>query len=184
MKTLAEFKREAKKGNMYLEMIGNDNYRNELPDRLKGKRPVTEVHSNHIIVKTADGKKSYLEMNRASLVEYDGNTLTIYYPLVRSLTEEEKKVYNRGEEIRKEWHTKHGTSPEMYIMSDMCDYGAINARDKYYEEKGMGYLSLFLASHNKPVNGKYPCGSDKDGLKIMDFKSKGNISLKYNVYFE
>ena len=77
MKTFADFKRAAAKGNMSLELIewygktGAD-----IPKRIRGIRRVIKCSQTSL---TLQGTvKIRLNYQRSSLLDYDGETLTIY----------------------------------------------------------------------------------------------------------
>ena len=84
MKTLAELKREAKSGILEGKFIHHSQFGANLPKRLQGWRKLIDSNSVAIYFLTSDGKKSELRLDKASLVDYDGQTLTIFNAGYRS----------------------------------------------------------------------------------------------------
>jgi hypothetical protein len=88
MKTLAELKREANAQSISAE-IGE-----EIPERLRGIRKATRANTVSIFFQNADGRESELSIKAANLIDYDGDTLTIYEAGEREPTAEEKAILN------------------------------------------------------------------------------------------
>ena len=93
MKTLAELRRDARSGRMSVEMLewygktGED-----IKPILRGIRKVEGANSVALLLKNNEGNTSELRIKYATLVEYDGENLTVYDAGHRNLTEEEKKI--------------------------------------------------------------------------------------------
>ena len=71
----------------------------DIPESLQGWRKITGCNSVAIFILRNDGKKSDLPLKKASLVEYDGQTLTTYAAGLRDLTEEEQRVMDGWKKI-------------------------------------------------------------------------------------
>lgn len=102
MKTISELKREVNKGNVYFEMVYR--YGNDIPERLQGKRKGLGANSVAISIQRQDGQPSELRLPHASLIEYDGETLTIYQAGERELNETEQALLNELETAENEYN--------------------------------------------------------------------------------
>lgn len=162
--TLAQFKRDAATGKMGLELL----------ERFGKKSedfyicPVVEVHQKFVVLKKKDGRTSQLDLNYASLVEYDGETLKVYSVGLRELTDLEKSVMDGWKKI---------TDTEEYKEQAYRD-AMTDGSSTYYKDKGYFMNSpcpyLYLDDGDK----KY----DYNTGKVYDPKVKGNCILKYKVY--
>lgn len=83
MKTLADFKREIT-GTKWILTERSGKPMNEVKE-------VCHIQTNAIAFKKGDGK-SWLPLPPASLMEYTGDSFTIYSPGERELTEKERKI--------------------------------------------------------------------------------------------
>ena len=168
MKTLAELKREAKTGNMYLEMVYR--FGSDIPEKLKGKRKVIGSNSVSISLLTTDGRKSELRLEKASLVEYDGEMLTIYGAGSRELNEKEQDIVNEWKKITstKEYKEK--------AYNDAISDGSITYwKEKiFFKDKG----ALYLMGVEKQKGLLY----DFNANLIIDENIKGKKELQYKVY--
>jgi hypothetical protein len=168
MKTLAELKREAKTGNMYLEMVYR--FGSDIPEKLKGKRKVIGSNSVSISLLTTDGRKSELRLEKASLVEYDGDMLTIYGAGSRELNEKEQDIVNEWKKITstKEYKEK--------AYHDAISDGGITywKEKKFFKDKG----ALYLMGCEKQKGLLY----DFNAHLIIDESIKGKKELQYKVY--
>lgn len=102
MKTLADLKRDLQLGTA-VELV-KFNSEIAIPERLQGIRYVVKVKSNGVEFnkdKTAT-KGSFMDYPKATLCEYDGNTLTLYHAGVRELTETEKRILDNRPSRRPE----------------------------------------------------------------------------------
>lgn len=162
MKTLADFKRDAAKGKIKLEMVERyGKSGDDIPERCRGIRTVQKVNSVGIMLATADGLLSELQFPAAKLIEYDGKTLTIYEKGERDLTEQEQKILDEWKKIENDYYEKnpYGESywkKKEYFKNCPCPWlaGFESVRGKYYNYNG----------------------------KILDNQIRGNAILKYNVY--
>ena len=162
MKTLAQLKRDANSGKMSLEMIERYGQTNkDFPDRLKGVRKVKKANTVALILLSADGKESELRFDSAKLIDYTDNSLTVYAPAQRDLTEEESRVLKEVERMEKEYY-KENPYGEFYWQ-----------KKRYFEKCPCPYMSGYETIRGKRYmyNGK-----------VMDNSIKGEVILKYNVY--
>ena len=98
MKTLADLKRDAKSGTLEAKMIVRCGS-TDIPEQLSGWRKIIDSNSVAIFVLRHDGKKSELPLKKSSLVEYDGDSLTVYSAGLRDLTEQEQRVMDGWKQI-------------------------------------------------------------------------------------
>ena len=160
MKTLADLKRDAKTGRMYMlmtERFGST----EIIDRLKGVRPVIGCNTVAITLRNQDGKPSDMRFENAALTEYTGDTLTIYNPGKRDLTPEEQAVLDQAVAERKAYETVYPNSDSYYIGKS------------YIQKSPFPYLNGW-----KTIQGKR-----YDYKQITDNHLKGEAILKYKVVF-
>lgn len=168
MKTLAELKRNAKSQTLLAEMVircGD----HDIPERLMGWRGIVDANSNSITFLTKEGKKSQLDIEFASLVEYEENKLTIYLPGFRDLNEEESKIMQEWQTITKT--EKYQKQAEIDAYTDGSS--TFWQQKAFFINKGYEYLMGF-----NTINGlKY----DFNTQKIRDKAVKGEISMQYNI---
>lgn len=164
MKTLAELKRDANSGRMSAVLIEHYGHTgDDIPERLRGRRKAVRTNSIALFFQNCDGKESELRFRSANLVEYDGNTLTVYEAGIRDLTEEEKAVLAEWKRIEDEYTAKNPWS------------------DTYWKRKDYfaNCSCPWLAGHDTIRGKRY----QYDG-KVRDNAVKGTVILKYDVYME
>lgn len=162
MKTLAQFKRDAKAGMRLELMTWFRNTGDDIPKRLRGIRRVVSVNTVGVMLMNADGQKSELDVKRASLVEYDGETLKVYRPAIRELTDQEKAVLARGQQIENEYYEKNPYGNAFWTVK------------KYFMDSPCPWMEGL-----ETVRGKRYCAGD-DG--VLDNSIKGELILQYKVY--
>lgn len=169
MKTLAELKREAKSGTLEGKFIYHGNFGENLPVRLQGWRKLVDSNSVSIFFLTPDGKKSELRLDKASLVEYDGKTLTVFNAGYRDLTEEEQCVMNA-------WKEKSST-PQFKAQAevDALTDGSSTYWAEVFYFRNAGYE--YLMGLNKQRGMKY----DFNSGKVQDDKIKGAVCMQYEI---
>jgi hypothetical protein len=160
MKTLADLKRDARTGRMYMLMVERFGS-TEIIDRLKGVRPVIGCNTVAITLRNQDGKPSDMRFEAATLTEYTGDTLTIYEPGKRELTPEEQAVLNKAVAERKAYEEKYPHSGSYYIGRS------------YIDKSRFPYIN-----GDKTIHGKR-----YDYKQIIDNQIKGETALKYKVCF-
>ncbi len=171
MKTLADLKRDSKSGKLYGVMVvwcGNT----EIPERLAVKRQIFDANSVAVFFKMPDGKKSELRIERASLLEYTDESLTIYDGGFRDLTEQEQRIMNEWKEIASRSENVKQSEIDMLPDGSSMFY----KEKRFYQEKGFSYLRGLEEERGM----KY----DFNTGKIRDKNIKGNISLQYKLSWE
>lgn len=161
-KTLADLKRDAKSGKMFLQLFSRyGKTAEEIPERLQGIRPVVDCNTVAIFLQNRNGEKSEMRLGAASLTDYTGETLTIYNPGKREPNEEEAATLAAAAAARKEYQEKNPYSESYYFMKD------------YYKKSAFPYLDGFTTAKGKRYT---------NGL-IIDNSIKGEKILVYNVIF-
>lgn len=158
--TLAQLKREANTQSISAEMIYR--YGKEIPERLRGIRKATRANTVAVFFQNADGSESELLIKAASLIDYDGETLTIYEPGKREPNAEEKAILQEYERLKK----KH--EEENPFSDGYCFKVSFFNKSKPYD-----YLSGFETIRGKRYN--------YDGT-ITDNAIKGAAIIKYKIY--
>lgn len=160
MKKLAQFKRDAASG-MSLELI--ERYGNKkLPERLQGVRKVIKTNTVGVTLQDQKGNYSQLVLDRASLVEYDGETLVIYDPGRRPVSEQEEKLLHEAEKIYKEYKDTYAGGfwqVKRFFKESPCPW-----------MRGTEFVKGQKYEHNT-------------GL-VIDKHIKGEAILRYHVYLE
>lgn len=163
MKTLADFKRDAKSGKMRLELIESyGRTGDQIPERQRGVRSISRVNTVAVSLKNDAGQESELRYECAKLFEYSGDALVIYAAGLRNPTEEELAVLDRAQQIRRQnentysggyWHAKdyYKTSPAPWMEGSTTI-------------KGKRYLA-------------------REAM-VRDNAIKGEAVLKYKVYMD
>lgn len=175
--TVAELKRNAKSGKLSMELLQEGMWADGLPNRLKGIRPCVGVNSTHLILKAADSeKRSQCDIPRASLVEYTGTTLKIYYPGLRAPTALEKAALDEWDKITETPDFKERVHRDM--LTD--GWSTHRQKEKFFQDKGMYYLTGFqeekglLLVLDKKARG--------EAAYIRDKSIKGDLQLSYKIY--
>lgn len=168
MKTIAQLKRDAKSGEYKGRMIiRNGNY--NIPERLNGWRKIVDSNTKSIFFLNNEGKKSELQLPKATLVEYTDNLLTIYNPGERELNENEKQVMNEWEKVTQTKEYKEKSLADIHTDSDMTFWKKIG----FFRERDMIYLT-----GTETVRGmKYNAYNGK----VIDDNIRGNICMQYEI---
>lgn len=164
MATLAQLKRDANSGKMSLLLFwrygatGDD-----LPDRLRGRRKVLRANSVGLVI-WSGAEETMLYIENAKLIDYDGETLTVYRPAYRDPTAEERFVLNTWNTMETEYFQKNpfGDSygkRKAYFASSPCPW-----MDGITKKCGKSYVS------------------HKD--KVLDHSIRGEVALRYQVILE
>lgn len=163
MKTLAQLKRDAASGNMILTLIerfgGSDE--EHIPERMKGARKVIGTNTVALKLLNHDGRESEMRFGAASLVEYTDNSLTIYNPGYRELSDHEKAILSEAERKVEEYKQKYPYN-DTYWM-----------KKSFFEKSDCPYLGCY-----ETVKG---CRYDRNRNMIQDKAIKGEAILKYTV---
>ena len=160
--------RDIKSTNIKLRIIGGANF-----EWIKDKKPhylnpraIVKVQTNAVYLEGPEnnGKGSYLPIPPASLIEYDGKTLSIYDPGMREMTEEEKRNLKDAENERKRYQEQNPYVDSFWHMKD------------YYRKCSTPWIYF----GNGEIKGKRAAQGNDTG-KIIDNKIKGKLVLKYAV---
>lgn len=102
-KSISQLKRDANSGKMFVELLERfGKTGTDIPEWLRGKRKVLGSNSVALKIARADDptKDSKMRMLlRASLVEYDGENLTVFGKGSRPLTPEEQQAVKESRRI-------------------------------------------------------------------------------------
>lgn len=163
MKTLADLKRDLQIGTKLTMTHGIRNKLVGIP------RYVVTKQGNGVSL-SEDPKAtrgSFLELPRASLVEYDGKTIRVYTTGSRPLTAEEQRILDNEPSKRPE-------NAEHVKMDMMADMNWCYWHDKtYHKENGTEYLS-----GHETIRGLRYNFNDKT---VYDETLKGELSLEYTI---
>jgi len=163
--SLAEIKRKANNGNMFLEVLERfGKSGTDIPERLRGVRKVLRANSVGLIIETCTGEESTLDIRSSKLVEFDGKTLTVFQPGHRALTEEEQKVMRKWREFERDYEEKNPFGNGAWIH-----------RKKFFKDEGYPYLDGYQVVQGK----KYLQHEDT----IYDTQVRGDAILVYKVTF-
>ena len=165
MKTFADFKRDAAKGNMSLELI--DWYGKtgeEIPKRIRGARRVVKCTQSSLILQGTE--ESRLDYLRSSLLDYDGETLTIYTSGRRPLNEQEQRIVWQWQKLEAD-----------YKLSGKSDEAVYYLRKEYYRNSECPWLfsDSFVKGKLTEHDGNVPMIRDKD--------LRGGVTMRYRVRF-
>ncbi len=169
MKTLADLKRDAKSGALEGRFTYHDMWKEGLPERLQGWRKLIDCNSVAVFFLNKDGKKSELRIGKASLVEYDGETLTIYYAGYRDLTENEQRVMDAWNKIASTDEYKERAHDDALTDGSSTYYQKL----RFFRDAGYEYLMGLEEQRGM----KY----DFNTGKVRDDKVKGPICMRYEL---
>ena len=171
MKTLADLKRDAKSGKLFGIMVVRCGT-TDIPERLAAKRQITDANSVAIFFKMQNGVKSELRIDRASLLEYTEESLTIYNEGFRDLNAQEQAIMNEWKEI-----ANRIENIKQYEIDMLTDGSQMFYKKKvFFHNKGYSYLTGF----DEEKGLKY----DYSTQKIRDKSIKGAISMQYRLIKE
>ena len=173
MKTRTELFREAKDGKITLELIERYGKR-DLSPRFAGKRKIGKVQSNGMYLVNGEGEKSFLELPRASMMEYDGKELRVYNPGYREMTNQEKAVMEEWNKIQNTEDYKKRAIADLYSDGSSTYW----QKEKFFMERGMEHLTGDLCKGAKLDFYRY---SEGEKECILDEKVKGMAILVYKV---
>jgi len=107
--TLSDLKRRAAAGAIKFELVERYGKTSDaIPPRCRGIRTVKRVNTVGIMLMTADGQESELRLNTgAKLIDYDGESLTIYDAGEREVTPEEQKCLNEARRIVEDYERRN-----------------------------------------------------------------------------
>lgn len=162
-KTLTQFKRDAASGKMSLELIERfGKTGNDLPEKMRGLRKVTRVNTVAVMLLNQDGVESELRFESANLIDYDCETLVVYNPGMRQLTDEEDAVLAQIYDLQKKYANTY--SGGFWQVKEFCQKSSCPWMEGHKTVRGKKYLA------NKGM--------------VLDNSIKGEAILKYKVYFD
>lgn len=169
MKTLADLKRDAKTGTLEGKFTFHSMWQDGLPERLQGWRRLVDSNSVAIFFQNADGKKSELRLEKSTLVEYDGNSLTVYFAGYRDLNEAERRVMEEWNRIANTPDFKERGRVDALTDGSSTYYEKVS----YFRKAGMEYLMGL----EKQRGLKY----DNYLMKVQDDSIKGEVGMRYEI---
>ena len=169
MKTLADLKRDAKSGTLEGRFTFHSMWQDGLPERLQGWRRLVDSNSVAIFFQNADGKKSELRLEKSTLVEYDGNSLTVYFAGYRDLNDAERRVMDGWHRITSTPEFKERGRVDALTDSSSTYYEKV----AYFRKAGMEYL----------MGLERQCGLKYDNylMKVQDDSIKGEVGMRYEI---
>ncbi len=168
MKSIAELKRNAK-SQLYEAKMVLRNGSTDIPEKLQGWRKIVNANSRSIFFLNNEGKESELLIERASIVEYDENSLTIYNAGYRDLNDSERKVMEELQEHCKTKEYKQKENIDRNIDTSMSYWDKL----AFLEKRNM----LHLMGAGKKCGMVYIARLNK----VQDDKIKGDICIKYKI---
>lgn len=171
-KSLSQLKRDAKAGVLKMELIERYGQTgDEIPERLRGVRPVIGANTTCIFFRNANGSKSDLPISRAALVDYDDDTLTVYCFGEREMTPEEKAVMDAWKQIADS--DEYKARARVDILSDGSS--TFYQKKWFFEKRGFPWMTGWesLAKYGKSYN-------PNTGL-VKDVNVRGDVQLKYRI---
>ena len=165
-KTLAELKRDLFVGRKITLISAPDNPKNE---KLNLTRFIISTQSNGVTLalNRDDKKDSFLELPKATLLEYVDDEITIYNAGKRALTPQEQAILDHAP-------SKLPENKEQAERDLLCDGSTTYWLDKrYFQEKKANYLKGMSMENGMRFN-----FHDKN---ITDESIKGTISLIYSL---
>lgn len=177
-KTVAQLKRDAKSMEFEGKMVvrcGEKANDSNLPSRLKGWRAIIGANTKNIFFRDGDGKRSFLDIPKASLVEYTDGMLRIYYPGYREPNETEKRILNEWKEIANTDDYQNRLKTDLLTDGSSTFY----QQKRFFKDRNAEYLLGFETQRgmkldfNKKANG--------DPRFICDEKIKGDIYMEYEI---
>ena len=179
--SLAQLRRDARSGKMTLEMLvrlGEPATDESTPERLKGIRRVVGANTVAIKLLTADGSgESELPIERSSLTEYDGETLSTFFPGKRALTSEEKRVLDEWKAIEDDPAYQERLERDCLTDGSSCYW----QQKSFFEKAGMEHLFDYKKVRGMKLDRRaYFEGEEKC---VFDDSVKGPLMMQYRVRF-
>lgn len=169
MKTLADLKRDAKSGTLEGRFTYHSMWPEGLPERLQGWRKLIDSNSVAIVFLNEDGKKSELQIKKAALVEYDGETLTVYNAGYRDLTTDEQRVLDAWAKIAEKDDYKENARIDALTDGSSTYYQKL----RFFKDAGYEYLIGLEEQRGM----KYDWNTEK----VRDDKVKGSVCMRYEL---
>ena len=179
--SLARLKRDAASGRMSLEMLvrlGEPATDENTPERLKGVRKVVGANSVALKILTADGtKESELRLDRASLTEYDGETLSTFYPGLRPMTADERKVMNEWKAIENDPEYQERLKWDCLTDGSSCYW----KKKRFFENAGMTHMLGYEKVRGMKLDARALYEGEENC--VVDESVRGRLMMQYRVRF-
>ena len=176
-KTLSELKRLAKEGRLYATMeiwCGEPVSKENLPERLQGERQIINSNSVGIFFKTANGP-SELYIKNATLTEYTGDKLTIYYPGYREPNSQEQVVLDEWQKIADSEEYQHQMDIDLLSDGSSCYW----KKESFFKDRDMEYLLGFDEKRGAKLDWNVKNRGEK--AFVRDATIRGAISMQYVI---
>lgn len=147
----------------------------DIPVSMRGVREIGKVNIVGCQLINSSGEKSFLEIPRASLVNYSDEELIIYLPGYREPYEEEEDVLEEWNEIASSDDYKERVRIDLLTDGSSTYY----QKKKFFEDKEMLYLMI------KDKNGKgieFTKRNNGDKEWLADPAVKGKKVLVYKIH--
>ena len=136
-------------------------------------RKVKKIQTNAFALETPNKSgESWIYLDYASLVDYNGKTLTIYNPGYRKPTLEEQRILMEWDKITKTEDYQKALERDCLTDGSSCYW-----RKRAFFEKNN---AIYLCGWEEQRGMKMCVNSDHLG-EILDQKVRGTVSLKYDV---
>jgi len=164
--SVATLKRHANSGAMSLELIERfGEPASEQKASMQGIRKVLRANTVALVLLNHDGAESECRVDHgAELVEYDGETLTIYNPGLRELTVEEQGLFDELKKKQDEYLAKYPYADTYWMKKSFF----IDSSCPWLDGSDMIRGKKYLSWENK----------------VLDCKVRGEAILKYKVHFD
>jgi len=163
-KSLAQLKRDAASGKIRFEMTEwHGKTGTDIPECLQGIRMVRKVNTVAITLLSGTDGESELYFPAASLVSYDGDSLVIYGPAERPLTEIEERAWEEIQDL-------YNNSP-----ADDSIWKIKDRKEEIAREAGCPWIHA-----SKKIQGQY---HDYSGNIIRDDRVCGDVVLRYKIHW-
>lgn len=183
MKTRADFFKDCKTKHLALETIVNNAWKEGLPDRLKGIREITKVKSNAICLSTVmkDGtvRDSQLDLPRANLIDYDGETLSIYKSGKRVPNTVEQQALDDWEKETQTAEYKRDAEMDCYTDTYLTFY----SKQTFFYKRGLSYLCGFEREKGMKLDINHHPSKPEDPKYLIDDENvRGELFFKYKIH--
>ena len=173
MKTRAQLIRDAKSGEFTFQLVERFGER-DFNERSQGKRTIGKVQTNGFYLINQNGEESFLDIPKASLMEYDKDELRVYNPGFREMNDDEKAVMAEWKKI--EETDDYQERAKVDLLSDGSS--TFYQKKQFFGDRKMLHLMGTQQSGMKLDFFKYSEGEKKC---IRDEKAKGDVVLVYKV---
>lgn len=162
MKTLADLKRDVQNKNLVFELVERyGSTGDDIPEKLRGKRKAIKTNTVGITLLNSHGEESELSFSTAKLMDYDGESLTVYEKGKRDLTAEEQSVLDTWTKIEMEYEKENPFGDSFW------------KRKEYFKNCSCPWMLGF----NTVKGNRYLAWEHK----VLDNQIRGEVILKYKI---